>query len=133
MKSEGQRGVARRSRACSNSTPKGAASSSSARSASAPGSSRNQASFRTHAWPGPRRSGNGSAKALPSSATDRGVPMAVEIEIDVATLKSEIKKTYARVSNAPEEDFVFPTGRAWAEDLAYPEELAGVPELAVES
>jgi arsenite methyltransferase len=60
-------------------------------------------------------------------------PMAVEIDIDVATLKSEIKKTYARVSNAPEEDFVFPTGRAWAEDLAYPEELAGVPELAVES
>jgi len=59
--------------------------------------------------------------------------MAVEIDIDVATLKSEIKKTYARVSNAPEEDFVFPTGRAWAEDLAYPEELAGVPELAVES
>src|SRR5438132_13430564 len=59
--------------------------------------------------------------------------MAVEIDIDVATLKSEIKKTYARVSNAPEEDFVFPTGRAWAEDLAYPEELANVPELAVES
>ena len=59
--------------------------------------------------------------------------MAVEIDIDVATLKSEIKKTYARVSNAPEEDFVFPTGRAWAEDLAYPEELASVPELAVES
>src|SRR5712692_9011546 len=59
--------------------------------------------------------------------------MAVEVEIDVATLKSEIKKTYARVSNAPEEDFVFPTGRAWAVDLGYPEELAGVPELAVES
>ena len=59
--------------------------------------------------------------------------MAVEIEIDVATLKSEIKKTYARVSREPEIDFIFPTGRAWAEDLGYPEELAGVPELAVES
>jgi arsenite methyltransferase len=59
--------------------------------------------------------------------------MAVEIEIDVATLKSEIKKTYARVSTKPQEDFIFPTGRAWAEDLDYPEELAGVPELAVES
>jgi SAM-dependent methyltransferase len=59
--------------------------------------------------------------------------MAVEVEIDLATLKSEIKKTYARVSNKPEEDFVFPTGRAWAEDLEYPAELAGVPQLAVES
>lgn len=59
--------------------------------------------------------------------------MAVEIEIDVATLKSEIKKTYARVSTKPEEDFVFPTGRAWAEDLGYPEELAAVPDSAVES
>src|SRR2546423_7060755 len=59
--------------------------------------------------------------------------MAVEVEIDVATLKSEIKKTYARVSTKPEEDFVFPTGRDWAVDLDYPEELAGVPELAVES
>jgi arsenite methyltransferase len=59
--------------------------------------------------------------------------MAVELEIDVGTLKSEIKKTYARVSTAPEEDFVFPTGRAWAEDLDYPKELAAVPDVAVES
>jgi arsenite methyltransferase len=59
--------------------------------------------------------------------------MAVEVEIDVATLKSEIKKTYARVSTKPEEDFVFPTGRAWAEDLGYPEELADVPDSGVES
>jgi len=59
--------------------------------------------------------------------------MAVEIEIDVATLKSEIKKTYARVSTKPEEDFMFPTGRAWAEDLEYPVELTGVSDLAVES
>ncbi|HEV8602179.1 MAG TPA: hypothetical protein VGQ68_02155 [Gaiellaceae bacterium] len=54
--------------------------------------------------------------------------MAVEVEIDVATLKSEIKRTYARVSTKPEEDFVFPTGRAWAEDLGYPDELAAVPD-----
>jgi arsenite methyltransferase len=59
--------------------------------------------------------------------------VAVEIEIDVATLKGEIKKTYARVSTKPEEDFMFPTGRAWAEDLGYPEELAAVPDSAVES
>ncbi len=59
--------------------------------------------------------------------------MAVEVDIDVELLKSEIKKTYARVSAKPEEDFVFPTGRAWAVDLDYPEELASVPELAVDS
>jgi SAM-dependent methyltransferase len=59
--------------------------------------------------------------------------MAVEVEIDVDLLKSEIKKTYASVSDEPEKDFIFPTGRAWAEDLGYPEELAKVPEAAAES
>ena len=59
--------------------------------------------------------------------------MAVEIEIDVELLKSEIKKTYASVSDEPEKDFIFPTGRAWAEDLGYPEELANVPEASAES
>jgi len=59
--------------------------------------------------------------------------MAVEVEIDVELLKSEIKKTYASVSEEPEKDFIFPTGRAWAEDLGYPDELANVPEGAVES
>ena len=59
--------------------------------------------------------------------------MAVEVEIDVDLLKSEIKRTYASVSDEPGKDFIFPTGRAWAEDLGYPEELANVPESAVES
>jgi arsenite methyltransferase len=59
--------------------------------------------------------------------------MAVDVEVDVSLLKSEIKKTYASVSEEPEKDFIFPTGRAWAEDLGYPEELAGVPDGAVES
>jgi arsenite methyltransferase len=59
--------------------------------------------------------------------------MAVEVAIDVGLLKSEIKKTYASVSEQPEKDFIFPTGRAWAEDLGYPEEVAHVPETAVES
>src|SRR5437773_5295079 len=59
--------------------------------------------------------------------------MAVEVEIDVQVLKSEIKKTYASVSEEPERDFIFPTGRAWAEDLGYPAELANIPEAAVES
>jgi arsenite methyltransferase len=60
--------------------------------------------------------------------------VAVEIEIDVDVLKREIKRTYASISEDPSKDFVFPTGRAWAEDLAYPpEELANVPETAAES
>ena len=59
--------------------------------------------------------------------------MAVEADIDVDLLKSEIKKTYSSVSREPERDFIFPTGRAWAEDLGYPDELANVPESAVES
>jgi SAM-dependent methyltransferase len=59
--------------------------------------------------------------------------MAVDVEIDVDLLKSEIKNTYASVSEEPGRDFIFPTGRPWAEDLGYPEELANVPETAVES
>ena len=59
--------------------------------------------------------------------------MGVDVDIDVQLLKSEIKKTYASVSLEPGKDFVFPTGRAWAEDLGYPPELSGVPDSAVES
>jgi SAM-dependent methyltransferase len=59
--------------------------------------------------------------------------MAVEIGVDVEVLKTEIKKTYASVSTEPDKDFVFPTGRPWAEDLGYPDELANVPEAAVQS
>jgi arsenite methyltransferase len=57
----------------------------------------------------------------------------LDTELDVELLKSEIKKTYASVSEQPEKEFIFPTGRAWAEDLDYPAELANVPEAAVES
>ena len=59
--------------------------------------------------------------------------MASKVDIDIQLLKSEIKKTYASVSQEPEKDFIFPTGRAWAEDLDYPEELSDVPDRAVES
>src|SRR6266545_1529024 len=59
--------------------------------------------------------------------------MAVDAGIDAAVLKTEIKKTYASVSEDPGKDFFFPTGRAWAEDLDYPAELATVPERAAES
>jgi SAM-dependent methyltransferase len=59
--------------------------------------------------------------------------VATEIDIDVGLLKSEIKKTYASVSREPEKDFIFPTGRAWAEDLGYPEELERVQDEVVGS
>src|SRR3989304_3193748 len=60
--------------------------------------------------------------------------MSVDVGVDIGLLKSEIKKTYASVSQEPEKDFVFPTGRAWAEDLGYPPALlARVPETAAES
>jgi arsenite methyltransferase len=80
----------------------------------------------------------GSDKVAVSPATglgdaERTTVEGVDAAIDVALLKSEIQKTYASVSAEPERDFIFPTGRAWAEDLGYPEELAKVPEGAVES
>ena len=59
--------------------------------------------------------------------------MAMDPGIDVEVLKREIKKTYASVSADPGTTRIFPTGRAWAEDLDYPPELANVPESAVES
>ena len=56
------------------------------------------------------------------------------VGLDIAQLKAEIAKTYTAVSCEPERDFIFPTGRAWAEDLAYPADLlARVPETACES
>jgi arsenite methyltransferase len=60
--------------------------------------------------------------------------MAVDVGVDVETLKCEIKKTYAQVSQEPEKDFIFPTGRAWALDLGYPRELLErVPDTSTES
>ena len=59
--------------------------------------------------------------------------MAIEIPIDADLLKKEIKKTYAALSQDPGKDFVFPTGRAWAEALDYPPELANVPDTAADS
>jgi arsenite methyltransferase len=59
--------------------------------------------------------------------------MSVDVGVDIGLLKSEIKKTYASVSQEAEKDFIFPTGRAWAEDLGYPEELSQVPDFVAES
>jgi arsenite methyltransferase len=59
---------------------------------------------------------------------------AAEAPVDVDILREEIRKIYTDVSTAPEQEFIFPTGRAWAQELGYPEpELARVPEATVES
>jgi len=54
--------------------------------------------------------------------------------VDVDVLREEIRKTYTDVSAGPEQEFIFPTGRGWAQELGYPEpELARVPESTVAS
>ena len=55
------------------------------------------------------------------------------VPVDVGVLRDEIRKTYSGVSNAPESDFIFPTGREWAQVLGYPDELGAVPNRSVES
>jgi arsenite methyltransferase len=56
------------------------------------------------------------------------------IPVDVEVLRGEIRKTYTDVSRDQDQAFIFPTGRAWAQDLGYPEpELARVPDATVES
>ena len=56
------------------------------------------------------------------------------IPVDVDVLREEIRKTYTDVSTDQDQAFIFPTGRAWARDLGYPEpELARVPDATVES
>ena len=57
-----------------------------------------------------------------------------DITVDVDLLRSEIEKTYTEVSTDQDKDFIFPTGRGWAEDLGYPQpELSRVPDRSVES
>jgi SAM-dependent methyltransferase len=59
---------------------------------------------------------------------------ATDIPVDVDVLREEIRKTYTGVSTEQDQEFIFPTGRAWAQELGYPEpELARVPDSTVES
>jgi SAM-dependent methyltransferase len=56
------------------------------------------------------------------------------IPVDVEVLRDEIQKTYTDVSDRPADEFIFPTGRAWAEDLGYPGELLDrIPDRTLES
>jgi arsenite methyltransferase len=57
-----------------------------------------------------------------------------DLSVDVEVLRTEIRKTYTEVSTDQHQEFVFPTGRAWARELDYPEpELSRVPDGTVES
>jgi arsenite methyltransferase len=59
---------------------------------------------------------------------------ATDIPLDDDVLREEIRKTYTDVSAEQEREFIFPTGRSWAEELDYPgAELARVPDASVES
>ena len=59
---------------------------------------------------------------------------ATQPPVDVDVLRDEIHKTYTAVSTEPDREFIFPTGRSWAEDLGYPQpELSRVPEATAES
>jgi arsenite methyltransferase len=62
-----------------------------------------------------------------------GDHVTTEAGVDVEVLREEIQKTYTEVSIQQDKEFIFPTGRAWAEDLGYPPELARVPNATVES
>ena len=57
-----------------------------------------------------------------------------DIPVDVDVLRAEIRKTYTEVSTDQQQEFIFPTGRAWARELGYPEpELSRVLDATVES
>jgi SAM-dependent methyltransferase len=59
---------------------------------------------------------------------------APSIPVDVGVLRDEIQKTYTEVSTEQGKDFIFPTGRIWAQELRYPEpELSLVPDETVQS
>ena len=58
----------------------------------------------------------------------------LDIPVDVDVLREEIQKTYTEVSTDAAQEFIFPTGRSWAQELGYPEpELSRVPDATAES
>jgi arsenite methyltransferase len=57
----------------------------------------------------------------------------VTAPVDVDVLRDAIQQTYTDVAGAAGQEFIFPTGRAWARELAYPEpELSRVPDATVD-
>src|SRR6185312_13981924 len=60
--------------------------------------------------------------------------MKTDSPVDVDVLREEIRKTYTDVSTDQQQEFIFPTGRSWAQELGYPQpELSQVPDATVES
>ena len=58
----------------------------------------------------------------------------LDIPVDVDVLREAIQKTYTDVATDAEQEFIFPTGRPWAQELGYPEpELSRLPDATVES
>ena len=58
----------------------------------------------------------------------------IDIPVDVDVLREEIQKTYTDVAIDAAQEFIFPTGRAWAQELGYPEpQLTRVPDATAES
>jgi len=58
----------------------------------------------------------------------------LDIPVDVDVLREEIQTTYTDVATDAQQEFIFPTGRSWAQDLGYPEpELSRVPDATAES
>ena len=58
----------------------------------------------------------------------------MKLPVDVDVLREEIQKTYTDVATDAAQEFIFPTGRSWAQELGYPEpELSRVPAATVES
>jgi arsenite methyltransferase len=54
---------------------------------------------------------------------------ATRVPVDVDVLRHEIQKTYTDVSTDQDQEFIFPTGRVWAQELGYPEpELSRIPD-----
>ena len=44
----------------------------------------------------------------------------VTTPVDVDVLREEIRRTYTDVSTDHDAEFIFPTGRWWAQELGYP-------------
>ena len=60
--------------------------------------------------------------------------MATDITVDVDTLRSEVRKKYAKVASEPTKEFHFHTGRRMADMLGYPDDILDrLPPQVIES
>ncbi len=64
---------------------------------------------------GPHERGREAEAWRAARRSQESRPVTSEVLVDVGLLKSEIEEAHTSVSREPERDFIFPTGRAWAE------------------